>query len=76
MIAVGQVRRRDGRVPLVATDLVSHYFGDRVPDLVVIVDRIESLVLRRGPALTCPAGHAHLGNAPHDRDTAVRPGLR
>src|SRR5271166_6899003 len=48
VIAVGQVHRADGAEPLVGADLTAHDFGDRVPDLVVVVDGIEGLSLHPG----------------------------
>jgi hypothetical protein len=57
VIAVGQVRRRDGGEPAVAADLVAGDLCDRVSDVIVVADRIERLSLCPGPP-TC--GEAHL----------------
>ena len=48
VIAVGQVRRTDGGEPIVGADLMARDFGDRVPDLVVVMDGVEGLSLHPG----------------------------
>ena len=53
VIAVGQVRRRDGGEPAVAVGPVPGDLGDRVPDVIVVADGVQALSLCRGQC--CPA---------------------
>jgi hypothetical protein len=81
VIAVGQVRRADRGEPLVGADLMAGDFGDRVPDLVVVVDRIEGLFLYpRCPArmpssypwtLSCPMGSVGISIASSGTSSAA-----
>src|ERR1022692_3514849 len=45
VITVGQIHRGDRGVPFITTDLMAHDRGDRIPDVVVVVDRVEGFVL-------------------------------
>jgi hypothetical protein len=56
VVAVGQVGRADRGEPGVAADRVPRHLGDRVPDLVVVVDGVEGLSLDPGGAAR---GQAH-----------------
>ena len=46
VIAVGQIHRCDRRVPPSTAGLVARDRGDRVPDVVMVMDRIECFLLR------------------------------
>jgi len=50
VIAVGHVRAGDGRVPVIAANRMPRGLRDRVPDLVVVADGVQGLVLHPGLA--------------------------